>query len=66
MENFLGVDYTMDEIKEETSAQHSGEEVLVVQPLVGQSDVLETSHRHGHSTPRIDPPMIKGEIIAML
>jgi hypothetical protein len=35
MEDFLGVDYTMDEIRETTSVQHFGEEVFVVQPLVG-------------------------------
>jgi hypothetical protein len=35
MEDFLGVDYTMDEIREATGAQPSGEEVHVVQPLVG-------------------------------
>jgi hypothetical protein len=34
MMDFLGVDYTMDEIREEISAQPSGEEVPVVQPLV--------------------------------
>jgi hypothetical protein len=35
MEDFLGDDYAMDEIREEISAQHSGEEVHVVKPLVG-------------------------------
>jgi hypothetical protein len=35
MENFIGVDYTMDKIREATGAQHCGEEVSVVQPLVG-------------------------------
>jgi hypothetical protein len=35
MMDFLGVDYTMDEIREETGAQPSGEEFHVVQPLVG-------------------------------
>jgi hypothetical protein len=66
MEDFLGDDYTMDEIREATGAQHSGEEVHVVQPLVGQSDVPETSHGHVHSPPRIDPPVIEGERTATL
>jgi hypothetical protein len=35
MEDLLGVDYTMDEIREEIGAQHCGEEVHVVKPLVG-------------------------------
>jgi hypothetical protein len=35
MEDLLGADYTMDEIREATGAQHCGEEVHVVQPLVG-------------------------------
>jgi hypothetical protein len=35
MEDFLGDDYTMDEIREAIGAQHYGEEVPVVQPLVG-------------------------------
>jgi hypothetical protein len=35
MEDLLGVDYTMDEIREVTGAQPSSEEVYVVQPLVG-------------------------------
>jgi hypothetical protein len=39
MEDLLGADYTMDEIREETSIQHSGEEGLVVQSLVGWSNV---------------------------
>jgi hypothetical protein len=66
MEDFLGADYTMDEIREETGAQHCGEEVLVVQPLVGQSDVPETSQSHVHSPPIFDPPVIEGERTATL
>jgi hypothetical protein len=66
MEDFLGDDYTMDEIRETIGAQHSAEEVLVVQPLVGQSYVSETSHGHVHSPPRIDSQVIEGEIIVVL
>ena len=36
MKDFLGFDYTMDGIREATSAHHCGEEVYVVQPLVRQ------------------------------
>jgi hypothetical protein len=39
MEDLLGSNYTMDEIREEVGAQHCSEEVPVVQPLVGQSNV---------------------------
>jgi hypothetical protein len=39
MEDFLGYDYTMDEIREAIGAQHSSEEVPVVQPLIGQSNI---------------------------
>jgi hypothetical protein len=35
MEDLLGADYTMDEIREANGAQHHGVEVSVVQPLVG-------------------------------
>jgi hypothetical protein len=35
MEDFLGDNYTMDEIRGPTDAQHCGEEFHVVQPLVG-------------------------------
>ena len=35
MEDFLGDNYTMDEIRGETDAQHCGEEFHVVQLLVG-------------------------------
>jgi hypothetical protein len=66
MEYFLGANHTIDEVRESNSAQHSGEEVHVVQPLVGQSNVPETSHGHVHSPPRIDPPVIEGERTAML
>jgi hypothetical protein len=41
MEDFLRVDYTMDEIREQTSVQHCGEEGLVVQSIVGESNVPE-------------------------
>jgi hypothetical protein len=66
MEDFLGYYYTMDEIREATSAQPSGEEVPMVKPIVGQSNILETSHGHVHSPPKIDLPVIEGEITAML
>ena len=39
MDDLLRADYTMDEIREETSVQHCGEEGLVVQYLVEQSTV---------------------------
>jgi hypothetical protein len=39
MEDLLGADSTMDEIREETGVQHWSEEFLVVQSLVGQSNV---------------------------
>jgi hypothetical protein len=61
MEDFLGDDYTMDEIREENGVQHCGEEVHVVQPLVGQSNISETSQSHVHSPPRFDPLVIEGE-----
>ena len=35
MEDFLGTDHTMDEIREATGVQHCGEEIFVVQYLVG-------------------------------
>jgi hypothetical protein len=35
MEDLLGDNYTIDEVREATSAQHSHEEVHVVKPLVG-------------------------------
>jgi hypothetical protein len=60
MEDFLGDDYKMDEIREATSVQHCGEEVPVVQPLVGQPDFPKTSQSHVHSPPRFDPPVIEG------
>jgi hypothetical protein len=66
MEDFLGVDYTMDEIREATGVQHCGEEFFVVQSLVGQSNVLETSQSHVHSPPRVDMPVIEGEITTTL
>ena len=37
MEDFLGYDYTMDEIRESIGVQHCAKEVHVVQPLVGHS-----------------------------
>jgi hypothetical protein len=66
MEYFLGDDYAMDEIREAIGAHHYGEEVLVVQPLVGNSNVLENSHWNVHSPPRIDPTIIEGERTATL
>jgi hypothetical protein len=64
MEYFLGAYYTMDEIREEIGAQHCVEEVILVQPLIGQSDVSKTSQSHIHSSPRIDPLVIEGETYA--
>jgi hypothetical protein len=66
MEDLLGADYTMDEIREATGVQHCGEEVHVVQSLVGQSNVPETSQSHVHSPPTVDPPVIEGERTATL
>jgi len=65
MEDFLGYDYTMDEIIEAIGAQHCDEEVHVVKPLVGQLDVPEISQSHFHSPPKFDSPVIEGEIIKM-
>ena len=61
MEDLLGDDYTMDEIREAIGAQHYGEEVHVVQSLVGQSSIPETSHGNVDSPLKIDPPVIEGE-----
>jgi hypothetical protein len=61
MEDFLGDDYTMDAIREETGAQHCGEEIPMVKTLVGQSNIPETSQSHVHSPPRIDPLVIEEE-----
>jgi hypothetical protein len=58
MEYLLGDDYIMDEIREETGAQRCGEEVHVVTPFVGQSDVPKTSQSHVHSPPIFDPLVI--------
>jgi hypothetical protein len=55
------VDYTMDEIREAIGVQHCGEEVLVVQYLIGQSNVPKTSQSHVHSPPTVDPPVLKGK-----
>jgi len=60
MVDFLRDDYTMDGIREATNAQHYGEEFLVVQPLVGQSNVSETSYGNVGSPHRIDLTMIEG------
>jgi hypothetical protein len=38
MEDFLGVDYTMDKIRDEIGVQPYGAEVPLMQPLVGQSN----------------------------
>jgi hypothetical protein len=59
-------DYTMDEIREANGVQHCGEEVFVVQSLIGQSNVPETSQSHVHSPPRVDLPVIEGERNATL
>jgi hypothetical protein len=64
MEDLLGDDYIIDEIREATGVQHCGEEVPLVQPLVGQSNVPKTSQLHVHSPLRFYPPMIEGETIA--
>ena len=61
MEDFLEVDYTMDEYRETIDVQHCGEEVPLVKPLVGQS-----SQSHVHSPPRFDPLVIEGERTATL
>jgi hypothetical protein len=66
MEDLLGVDYTMDEIREATSVQHYGEEFYVVQSLVRQLIVPETSQSHVHSPPKVDLPVIEGERTATL
>jgi hypothetical protein len=66
MEDFLGVDYTMDEIREAIDVQHYGEKLLMVQSLVRQSNVPETSQSHFHSPPIVDHPMIEGERNATL
>jgi hypothetical protein len=66
MEDLLVVDYKMDKIREATGVKHCGEEVHVVQPLVGQSKVIETSQSHVHSPPRFDPLVVEGEIITTL
>ena len=66
MEDLIGADYTMDEIREATSVQHCHEEGPVVKNLVGQSNVLETRQSHVHSPPTVDPSVIEGEIIATL
>jgi len=41
--DFLGVDYSMDEIKESTSAQPPNEEVVVVKYLFQYFDIIEIS-----------------------
>jgi hypothetical protein len=56
----------MDEIREETSAHPYGEEVLVVQPLVGQLDIPYTRHGHVHSPLMTYLLVIEGEITTML
>jgi hypothetical protein len=61
MEDLFGDDYKMDEIREETSVQHCGEEVLVVQSLVGQSNIPETGQSHVQSPPKVDLSVIEGE-----
>jgi len=38
----------------------------MVKPLVGQSDVLETSQFHVHSPPRFDLKVIEGKINSTL
>jgi hypothetical protein len=57
MEDLLGAEYTMDEIREATSVQDCGEEVHLVQSLVRQLNVSETSQSHVHSPPIVDPPV---------
>jgi hypothetical protein len=51
----------MDEIREAIGAQHSSEEVPVVQPLIGQSNIWENSHGNVHSPPKIYFIVIDGE-----
>jgi hypothetical protein len=45
MEDFLGVDYTMDEIKKQTYVQHCGEEVIVVKYLVALKIVKSSRNK---------------------
>jgi hypothetical protein len=66
MEDLLGADYTVDEIRETNGVQHCVEEDYMVQSLVGQSNFPETSQSHFHSPPTIDPPVIERERIAKL
>jgi hypothetical protein len=66
MEDLFGADYKMDEIREENGVQHCGEEFLVVQYLVGHSNVPETIQSHVHSSPIVYPPVIEGNITATL
>jgi len=61
MEDFLGVDYTTNEIREENGVQCYGEECPLMQSLVGQLNVLETRQSHVNSPPTVDPLMIEGE-----
>jgi hypothetical protein len=61
MDNLLGVGYIMDQIREETGVYHCGEEVPVVKPLAGQSDVLETIQSHVHAPPIFDTLVIEWE-----
>jgi hypothetical protein len=60
MMDLLGANYTMDEIREETSAQPSSEEVPMVQPLVQQLYIPKTTHEHVHSPPKFDHKLLKG------
>jgi hypothetical protein len=62
MEDLLGVDYTMDEIRDAIGVQHCGEEIPTVQSLLQQSNVLETRQSHVYAPPTFDPSMIEGEI----
>jgi hypothetical protein len=58
MMDLIGVVYTMDEIREETSAQPSSEEFPMVRPLVEQLNITKTIHEHVHSPPKFDPESI--------
>jgi hypothetical protein len=66
MEDFIGANYTMDEINKAIYVQHYGEEGHVVQSLVGQSKFPESRQSHVHSPPTVDPSVIEWERTAIL
>ena len=50
----------MDEIREETSAQPSSEEIPMLESLVEQLHITKTTHEHVHSPPKFDPQFQEG------